>query len=284
MSDRPLIPVLVFPGSNDDRDASLALAAKVFQTGLLERADAADVGYARVPLQRLHGDDAARALDDAGVAVHTKARVTEIARGRHGLSVACGGEAFEADSVILAVAHEDVAGLAPAGALPAGVEPERLGASPIVNLHVVYDRVVSGHAFAAGVGTPVQWVFDRTAASGLRSGQYVAVSVSAAEDVVDLPVAALQEVFVPEVRRLLPAARSATLLDFFVSRERSATFRPAPGSASYRPPTTTAYDGLFLAGAHCATGWPATMESAVRSGEAASAAALETSSLQAVAV
>jgi len=87
-------------------------------------------------------------------------------------------------------------------------------------------------------------------------------------------VAELQRSFLPEIQRILPAARTAQLLDFFVTRERQATFRPSPGSARMRPAATTAYDGLFVAGAHCATGWPATMESAVRSGEQAADAAL----------
>jgi uncharacterized protein with NAD-binding domain and iron-sulfur cluster len=62
--------------------------------------------------------------------------------------------------------------------------------------------------------------------------------------------------------------------DFFVTRERHATFRPAPGTAALRPSAVTATEGLFLAGAWTATGWPATMEGAVRSGTAAAAALL----------
>jgi uncharacterized protein with NAD-binding domain and iron-sulfur cluster len=126
----------------------------------------------------------------------------------------------------------------------------------------------------AGVATPVQWVFDRTRQTGLREGQCLAVSLSAADGIVDRPVAALRDQFVPEVERLIPSTRDATLLDFFVTRERAATFRPAPGAARVRPHTETSYDGLYVAGAHCATGWPATMESAVRSGDAAAHAVL----------
>ncbi|MDQ3906444.1 MAG: FAD-dependent oxidoreductase, partial [Actinomycetota bacterium] len=74
---------------------------------------------------------------------------------------------------------------------------------------------------------------------------------------------------------LLPRMRAAVVRDFFVTRERHATFRPAPGSAALRPAPTTATPGLFLAGAYTATGWPATMEGAVRSGEAAATALLD---------
>jgi uncharacterized protein with NAD-binding domain and iron-sulfur cluster len=180
-----------------------------------------------------------------------------------------------ADVVVIATDAMQMERLLPDGALAfASGWSQQLGASPIVNLHLVYDRPVLHEPFLAGVGSPVQWVFDRTRQSGLAAGQYLAVSLSAADDVIDFPVATLQEMFVPEVQHMFPKTRAASLLDFFVTRERHATIRPAPGSARVRPPTTTAYDDLFLAGAHCATGWPATMESAVRSGEAAAAAAL----------
>jgi hydroxysqualene dehydroxylase len=258
------------------RDASLALAAKVFQTGLLERGDASDVGYARVPLQRLHGDDAERALEQAAVDLHTKARVTGVTPAATGLAVTWSAGTLDADAVVLAVPHDEVGDLLPSGALPAGVEPARLGASPIVNLHVVYDRKVTEHPFAAGVGTPVQWVFDRTASSGLADGQFLAVSLSGAAGYVSRSVDELRAEFVPALASLLPEARSAEVVSFFVTREPRATFRGVPGTAVDRPGPVTGITGLFLAGAWTDTGWPATMESAVRSGLAAARAALGT--------
>ena len=162
------------------RDASLALATKVFQTGLLEEADASDVGYARVPLRRLHGDAAERALERAGVAVHAKARVSALTPGTTGVAVSWSGGTLDSDAVVLAVPHDDAAELLPPRALPDGLDITRLGASPIVNLHVVYDRTVTEHGFAASIRTPVQWVFDRTSSSGLAQGQCLAVSLSAA--------------------------------------------------------------------------------------------------------
>ena len=89
------------------RDASLALATKVFQTGLLERGDASDVGYARVPLQQLHGDAAERALAAAGVSLHVKARVSALIASGAGVAVSWGGGTLEAEAVIVAVPHED---------------------------------------------------------------------------------------------------------------------------------------------------------------------------------
>jgi uncharacterized protein with NAD-binding domain and iron-sulfur cluster len=128
--------------------------------------------------------------------------------------------------------------------------------------------------FFAAVGSPVQWVFDRTEASGLADGQYLALSQSAVHHEIDEPVAALRERYLPELERLLPATRRAQVRDFFVTRERTATFAPAPGSGALRPTARTRAPGLFLAGAWTATGWPATMEGAVRSGVSAADAAL----------
>ena len=99
--------------------------------------------------------------------------------------------------------------------------------------------------------------------------QYLAISLSAADEYVDVPAAALREQLVPALAELLPAAREAQVIEFFVTRERRATFRQAPGTARLRPRAGTRLPGLVLAGAWTDTGWPDTMESAVRSGLAA---------------
>jgi monoamine oxidase len=179
------------------------------------------------------------------------------------------GGTLEADGVVLAVPHEAAAKLIPDGALP-GSEVAGwagLGAAPIVNVHVVYDRPVMEQPLAVAVDSPVQWIFDRTAISGYDGpGQYLAISLSAAEEYVDVPAASLREKFVPALAEVLPAARDARVVEFFVTRERRATFRQSPGSGRLRPQAATAMPGLVLAGAWTATGWPDTMEGAVRSG------------------
>jgi uncharacterized protein with NAD-binding domain and iron-sulfur cluster len=125
--------------------------------------------------------------------------------------------------------------------------------------------------FAAGLDTEVQWVFDRSGAHGAlpARAQYVVVSLSAADAYVPLGTEALVGKFTSELGRLLPAVVGARLLDGFVTREPRATFRPAPGTAAHRPAARTALPALALAGAWTDTGWPATMEGAVRSGETA---------------
>jgi uncharacterized protein with NAD-binding domain and iron-sulfur cluster len=134
---------------------------------------------------------------------------------------------------------------------------------------------VLAELFLACVGSPVQWVFDRTLQSGLTGGQYLALSISAADEYIDEPTAVIRKRLLPELRRFLPGVLESEVVDFFVTRERDATFRPRPGSAALRAPATTRAPGLFLAGAWTDTGWPATMEGAVRSGNAAAQAVLE---------
>jgi squalene-associated FAD-dependent desaturase len=279
-------------------EASLALAATVIRTGLLGKKDAADIGIPLAPLGELHGtaglallkrlgaevrlgvkaagvepvsasDDGEDGADGARYLVRL-ARGEEDAGGRDGAeAVPEGRGVLRADGVVIAVPPYVAARLVPdAAGVPAAIWPE-LGTSPIINVHVIYDRQVMDLPFAAAVDSPVQWVFDRTGISGFgksNRGQYLAISLSAAEPYVDVPAARLRETFVPALAGLLPAAQEARVSEFFVTRERRATFRQEPGCGRLRPRAATALPGLTLAGAWTDTGWPDTMEGAVRSG------------------
>jgi uncharacterized protein with NAD-binding domain and iron-sulfur cluster len=129
--------------------------------------------------------------------------------------------------------------------------------------------------FAAGVGTPVQYLFDRGGAAGVPPGcQYLAVSLSGASAEMERSVEELRERYLTAMRELLPRARDANVERFQVTREHAATFRAVPGVAALRPAQRTALPGLALAGAWTETGWPATLESAVLSGHAAARVAV----------
>jgi squalene-associated FAD-dependent desaturase len=253
-------------------EASLAVAATVFQLGLLTDAAAGDIGWSLVPLQQLHGDAATHTLAAAG------ADVRAVDRDRSGWVVTTDGDRMLVDSVVMATDPAQAEALLPAGAL---AQPDgwsaALGAAPIVNVNVLVERPVLTEPFVAVVGSDIQWVFDRSRQSGLASGgQLLAVSLSAADDLIDLPVAELRARLMPALTAVLPALRAATVSDFFVTREPQATFRPRPGTAALRPAQRTMLPGLVVAGAYTATGWPATMESAVRSGDAAAEVLLST--------
>jgi hypothetical protein len=212
-------------------------------------------------------------LDGAGVEVLLAHRVERIEPAGAGTVVVArgrdGARQLVADAAVLAVPHYEAFAAAPALAGTRAAAAAELGSSAIVNIHVVYDRRVTDLPFAAAVRSPVQWFFDRTEPSGLERGQYLAVTVSAADGIVDEPSRSLQRRYVAALADLLPAAARANVVDAFVTRERRATFRQGAGSASRRPPPNTGIDGLWLAGAWTDTGWPDTMESAVRSGLAA---------------
>lgn len=266
--------------------ASLSLAAFVFQTGLLSGADAGDIGFHDATLGQTLGDPAERTLGEAGVDVRLGWRAERVERTASGLEVhgrgarSDGGgdgalDGISAEAVVVALTHARAATL---------LEPllgdtarvwNGLGSSPIVNLHVVYDRPVLDQSFAAGVGTPVQYLFDRTAAARAPAGcQYLAVSLSGAEREMKMSVDALRELYLPALAKLLPRARHARVELFLATREHAATFKAAPGTAALRPGPRSAVPGLALAGAWTATRWPATLEGAVLSGHAAAESAL----------
>ncbi|MCY4271511.1 MAG: hydroxysqualene dehydroxylase HpnE [bacterium] len=277
-------------------DASLSLAAKVFRTGLLDRAAGGDLGWARVPLSALHGDAAARAITARGGDVRLRCEVEAVGNGPW---VAVAGERISADAVIVAVPHDAVDGLLPSGTVAGQSELAELGASPIVNVHFVFDRPVMDEAFAAALDSPVQFVFDRTEAAnwsreesrppgplarrpasepGAPAGageQVVAVSQSAAFDEIGRRPAELIDRYRSALEELFPLVAEAAVIDAVVTREHKATFAGRPCTRKLRAGPATAVGGLFLAGAWTDTGWPATMEGAVRSGNLAARLALD---------
>jgi squalene-associated FAD-dependent desaturase len=265
------LPALNLPAG----EASLALAAKVFRTGLLERRDAADIGIPLVSLRELHGEPALAVLGRLGVDVQLGGRIRQVVAESGGVSgVLTDQGGVDVDAVIAAVPNERAGDVLPEGALADPTAPGRLGSSPIVNVHVVYGRAVTDLPFAAVVDSPVQWVFDRTRPAGLDAGQYLAISLSGADGFVDRTVEDLRAEFAPALEAVFPAARGVPIERFVVTRERAATFRQAPGTAGLRPGPRTRIPRLFVAGAWTDTGWPATMEGAVRSGLAAARHAL----------
>ncbi len=266
------LPTLNLPAS----EASLALAVKVFRTGLLDQADAGDIGWSAVPLSDLHGDRGGRALNAAGVERLLGARVQAISIRRDGTFVVTSGRGEHlADAVVVATPPQVTRRLLPSAMVPSEAA---LGRSPIANVHLVLDRQVTDLTFAAVVDSPIQFVFDRTESSGLRIGQCLAISLSAADVYMAQPSEQLVRTFFAALQNLYPPARQARLLDGLVTRERAATFRGVPGTAALRPSCRRAVaglPGLYLAGAWCDTGWPDTMEGAVLSGQSAATACLE---------
>jgi hypothetical protein len=177
--------------------------------------------------------------------------------------------ALHAAGVVLAVPAWEAAALAPAELSGQAQRWARLEAMPVLSVHVIYGSRVTALPYAAVVDSPVRWVIDKTVPAGLHTGQYLAASVPAADSYVDLPASQLRIELLPEIGRLFPAATDAEVQDFFITRERRAQVRQVPGSQRLRAGQPAGLPGLGLAGAWTDTGWPDTMEGAVRSGHSA---------------
>jgi squalene-associated FAD-dependent desaturase len=241
--------VFIRPALNlrtDEADADAGLFT--VRTALLGRRSDSDLILPRRPLGEMHGDAAGRSLERAGATVRTGERVGEL-------------DEIDADGVVLAVSARESARLLG--------EPEpQLEDSPIVSVHLQFDRRLLRRPLAALLGSDAHWVFDRGALTGHEPdrGQYLTVVSSGVPELMELRGSALVGRIAGEVTRRLG---DAELLWSRVSREPYATIAVRPGTASLRPGARTARPGVARAGAWTNTGWPATMESAVRSGRAA---------------
>ena len=262
--------------------ADLGLAASTIRTALLTGRDHADIGVPSVPFSQLHSAPAAALLGQLGVTIMLSSRAAALEpdpAGGYQVTVVAGAarpdaeggatELIRASAVVLAVPPGDAVGLA-SEVLPGMIARwSLLRTSPVVSLHVVYDRRVTKLPFAAVAGSPVRWVIDKSSVAGLHGGQYLAASVPAADRYVDTPGAALRENGLALLERLFPDAAEASVEDFFVTRERRATICHEPGVRRLRAVPDAGPPGLAVAGAWTETGWPDTMEGAVRSGRSA---------------
>lgn len=261
--------LIVLPTCNDrSARVSAGLAAFVFREGLLRTRAGGAIGWSRVGLTRLVDPAARTFLASRGGRVLTGRAVARVEDGRVRLG---DGTELPADRVILALPPARAHQAAPE-AVPA--DPA-LGSSPIVNVHVWYDRPVMEEPFVAVVDGPAQWVFNRSAMGhDARGGHHLAVSVSGAREEIRLSKEDLAARMRAELAHLFPAARGAAVERVAVVKEPDATVAQGPGQASRRLGARTPLPGVLLAGAWTATGWPATMEGAVRSGITAARAAL----------
>jgi hydroxysqualene dehydroxylase len=234
------------------------------QTALLAERSASDLVLPLEPLGAMHGEAAAWALTERGASVRTNARAAELAVGA---VVLADGVRVEADAVVLALPPDESARLL--GEPDPGLED-----SPIVSVHLLFDRPILRFELAALLGSPAHWVFDRGALTGHQPahGQYLTVVSSGAPELLELRGRALVDTMAAELTGRLGTAE---LLWSRVSREPAATFAGRPGTAALRPGPETGRPEVVRAGAWTDTGWPATMESAVRSGREAASLLVE---------
>lgn len=252
---------------------SVPAARKVVRDAFLVNRDASDLYVPLEPLGTLFGDRLVAWLEAAGARIRTGCTVVGIQRRADGSvsGVLGDGTTLSCDAVIVAVPWKHAARIAPDVVPPAD---ERLTGSPITAIHLWFDRDVLDLPHAVLVGKVSQWVFRGEEAAGRG---YCQVVISASRGLLGGDRDALVETVVGELRAVFPAAASAQLVQARVVTDPTAVLSVRPGVEAARPPARTRVPNLFLAGDWTATGWPSTMEGAVRSGRLAADAAVECS-------
>jgi squalene-associated FAD-dependent desaturase len=248
--------VFVRPALNlrcDEVDADAGLFT--VRTALLGPRANSDLILPTQPLGRMHGDAAGRALEAAGATVQTDVRVASL-------------DEVDADAIVVAVPPAESARLV------GEAEPE-LEDSPIVSVHLWFERQLLEQPLAALLGSDAHWVFDRGALTGSRPerGQYLTVVSSGVPELLEVRGRELVERIAGQLTERLGEAE---LLWSRVSREPYATIALRPGVR--RPGVETSRPNVARAGSWTDTGWPATMESAIRSGRRAAQHILSTAS------
>jgi squalene-associated FAD-dependent desaturase len=195
------------------------------------------------------------------------------------------GREETADAYVFAIPHTALVELLPESVKqsdPSLGNLDKITVAPITGVHFWFDREVMKEPFVTLLDTHTQWIFNKTELYGSATGgaknkgaeQYLQLVISASYDLLQKSRQQIIDLCLGEVQHALPAAREAQLLKATVIKETAATFSPAPGVDRWRPKQESSVTGLFLAGDWTATGWPATMEGAVRSGYLAAEAVL----------
>jgi zeta-carotene desaturase len=185
--------------------------------------------------------------------------------------VTANGEEQGFDYLVLAVPFDVLARILPEtpAAAPLAAMLRQFQTSPITGIHLWFDREISDLDHAVLLDRTIQWMFHKSRLIQARenaNGSYVELVVSNSKSLLEKSKTEIVELAVKELREFFPAARQANLLKSTVIKEVNATYSPRPGIDEYRPKSETAWPRVFLAGDWTATGWPATMEGAVRSG------------------
>ena len=237
-------PALNLPSA----EASAAMGIFTVQTALLAGRRAGELVLPARPLGRMHGDAARRTLEQDGATDETGVRVDDL-------------DDLDADVIVVATPPAESARLL--GEAEPDLEP-----SPIVSVHLLFDRPLLRTPLAALLGSDAHWVFDRGALTGqpAAEGQYLTVVSSGVPELMEIRGRELVDHIASQLTERLGHAE---VVWSRVSREPQATVALRPGTASRRPGPLTSRSNVTRAGAWTATGWPATMESAVRSGRAA---------------
>jgi squalene-associated FAD-dependent desaturase len=258
---------------NEELDRiSVPYAAQVVRESFLKSAAAGRMGIPTVPLTDLYGT-AGDYIRERGGEIRLRAGVESFLADESGVVVTANGEERRFDYLVLAVPFEGLARLLPDGPAAAALAGElsQFASSPITGIHLWFDREISDLDHAVLLDRTIQWMFHKSRLLETRedrngNGSYIELVVSCSRSLVEKSKPEIVEMAMREVGEFFPEARAAKLLKSTVIKEVHATYSARPGIDQYRPKPQTAWRGVFVAGDWTATGWPATMEGAVRSG------------------
>ncbi len=258
----------------------------VFWKAFLSNSTGYRMGVPAVPLAALY-DGCKSEIERRGgeVTLRTPVRGLKIENGALAGVRFDEGKEEAADAYVFAVPHTALAELLPESVKqtdPSLANLDKIKVAPITGVHFWFDRPVMSEPFLTLLDTTTQWIFNKTALyadSNAKDNtapavQYLQLVISASYDLLQKPRQEIIDLCLAEVCAALPAARDAKLMKATVIKEAAATFSPEPGVDRWRPKQQTSVPRLFLAGDWTDTGWPATMEGAVRSGYLAAEALL----------
>ncbi|HWF08222.1 MAG TPA: hydroxysqualene dehydroxylase HpnE [Bryobacteraceae bacterium] len=237
---------------------------QVFWLGMIARADSYEMGIPAVPLRELY-DEHSLARAGAIRIAHRSAVTAMEKEGARVLSLRTGASATEADFYISAIPFERLQPLVP----DLGIDWPAFEHSPITGIHLWFDRAVTSLPHATLLDRTIQWMFNKS------EGRYIQAVVSASRSLLEMPRNEIIDLAVRELAEFFPIVREARVEKAQVIKEVRATFSAKPGLESLRPLTRTRWSNFFLAGDWTRSGWPATMEGAVRSGYIAAEAVTE---------
>ena len=275
-------PILVSALSEDLDRISVPYAAQVVRESMKSRV-ARRMGIPTVPLTELY-NSARDYITTRGGTVRFRNSVQSFmptARGvRLKLQDSLQNSNDEFDYAVLAVPFDSLAKLLPdsseSGELRAKLA--HFETSPITGVHFWFDRQITDLDHAVLLDRTIQWMFHKSKLLGRNlEGSYVELVISSSKLLIEKSRQEIIDLALKELHEFFPAACEAKLLKSTVIKEVNATFSPTPGIDRYRPSQPTPWPRIFLAGDGTATGWPATMEGAVRSGYLAAKAVTKTS-------
>ncbi len=279
-------PVLISALSDELDRVSISAAAQMVRL-YMKSPPARHMGVPTVPLSELY-NAAGQYIRARGGELLLRTSAENFAADASRVQVKIGDESKSFDYFVAALPFEPLARILPkdAESAPLREQISHFENSPITGIHLWFDRQISDLDHAVLLDRTIQWMFHKSRLQPMRSsegtiaGSYIELVVSSSKSLIKKSRAEIVELVLAEVREFFPAAREAQLVKSTVVKEVNATYSPRPGIDAHRPSAITAWPRVFLAGDWTATGWPATMEGAVRSGYLAAEAVARASGIK----